>query len=361
MPGTKRRRPWPESTTPGAKGGAPLHIEHKKSIINMYYNEDMEVDDIYPLIPSPRKGGLPHVKKETVEKVIKYFDSFGTLEPAPRKKRARKMAPQHVAVLVEIVKKDPYLFLEEIATELTERTAVEYAVGRCYYELRSRGYCLKKMRKKARQRNERKRDLYWETIAELLGHTGSRRQLFFADETAKDTRALRRWRGWGLGGDRVEIEEMLFKGKVLSILALYGCDGFIDFDFKVGGYKGDDFFESAMGMIIPHLGNYARGEDNSILVLDNCQIHKTRLEEFQALVEAQGAKLVFLAPYCPIDNPIEKGFNVFKQYWRRNYLFLENTEGVLGAGAAIVFPLKHCYSDPKAAALGTYESCGYSY
>ena len=73
MPGTKRRRPWPESTTPGAKGGAPLHIEHKKSIINMYYNEDMEVDDIYPLIPSPRKGGLPHVKKETVEKVIKYF------------------------------------------------------------------------------------------------------------------------------------------------------------------------------------------------------------------------------------------------------------------------------------------------
>ena len=161
----------------------------------------MEVDDIYPLIPSPRKGGLPHVKKETVEKVIKYFDSFGTLEPAPRKKRARKMAPQHVAVLVEIVKKDPYLFLEEIATELTERTAVEYAVGRCYYELRSRGYCLKKMRKKARQRNERKRDLYWETIAELLGHTGSRRQLCFADETAKDTRALRRWRGWGLGGD----------------------------------------------------------------------------------------------------------------------------------------------------------------
>ena len=157
----------------------------------------MEVDDIYPLIPSPRKGGLPHVKKETVEKVIKYFDSFGTLEPAPRKKRARKMAPQHVAVLVEIVKKDPYLFLEEIATELTERTAVEYAVGRCYYELRSRGYCLKKMRKKARQRNERKRDLYWETIAELLGHTGSRRQLCFADETAKDTRALRRWRGWG--------------------------------------------------------------------------------------------------------------------------------------------------------------------
>ena len=155
----------------------------------------MEVDDIYPLIPSPRKGGLPHVKKETVEKVIKYFDSFGTLEPAPRKKRARKMAPQHVAVLVEIVKKDPYLFLEEIATELTERTAVEYAVGRCYYELRSRGYCLKKMRKKARQRNERKRDLYWETIAELLGHTGSRRQLCFADETAKDTRALRRWRG----------------------------------------------------------------------------------------------------------------------------------------------------------------------
>ena len=267
----------------------------------------MEVDDIYPSIPSPRKGGLPHVKKETVEKVIKYFDSFGTLEPAPRKKRARKMAPQHVAVLVEIVKKDPYLFLEEIATELTERTAVEYAVGRCYYELRSRGYCLKKMRKKARQRNERKRDLYWETIAELLGQTGSRRQLCFADETAKDTRALRRWRGWGLGGDRVEIEEMLFKGKVLSILALYGCDGFIDFDFKVGGYKGDDFFESAMGMIIPHLGNYARGEDNSILSWTTARYTKRDSRSSRPLLRRRALNLSFSRRIAPSITPLKRG------------------------------------------------------
>ena len=67
------------------------------------------------------------------------------------------------------------------------------------------------MRKKARQRDEQKRDAYWETITELLiAGAGTRRQLCFADETAKDTRALRRWRGWGLEGDRVEIEELHF-------------------------------------------------------------------------------------------------------------------------------------------------------
>ena len=320
----------------------------------------MSIDEIYPLTKSPRSGGKEHILKKTAKSVIEYYDAFGTVEPAPRAARTRKMTHAHGAVLISIVRAEPYLYLKEIAQAMTERTGVEYSAGRCYYELKVRGYSLKKMRKKARQRDEQKRDAYWETITELLiAGAGTRRQLCFADETAKDTRALRRWRGWGLEGDRVEIEELHFKGKQMSILALYGCAGFIDYDYKEGAYKGDDFFDAAKGMIIPHLGDYSRGEDNSILVLDNCQIHKTRLAEFEAMVEAQGAKLVFLAPYCPIDNPIEKAFNVFKQFWRLNFGFLEHLEAGTGACSAIEFAMGNCYKDPATSALRTYTSCGY--
>ena len=42
------------------------------------------------------------------------------------------------------------------------------------------------------------------------------------------------------------------------------------------------------------------------------RIHHTHLAELRRMVEEEaGAKLVFLAPYSPIDNPIEMGFNVF--------------------------------------------------
>ena len=53
------------------------------------------------------------------------------------------------------------------------------------------------VRKRARQRGQAKRHAYWAGIAGLLANGGSRGVLCFADETANDTRALRRWRGWG--------------------------------------------------------------------------------------------------------------------------------------------------------------------
>ena len=53
------------------------------------------------------------------------------------------------------------------------------------------------VRKRARQRGQAKRHAYWAGIAGLLANGGSREVLCFADETANDTRALRRWRGWG--------------------------------------------------------------------------------------------------------------------------------------------------------------------
>jgi transposase len=69
-------------------------------------------------------------------------------------------------------------------------------------------------------------------------------------------------------------------------------------------------------MIVPHLRPYP--EDNSVLVIDNCTVHKNDLAVLVAMVEAEGAKIRFLAPYCPINNPIECAFSSFKACWRRH-------------------------------------------
>jgi transposase len=48
-------------------------------------------------------------------------------------------------------------------------------------------------------------------------------------------------------------------------------------------------------------------QDKSILILDNCSIHKTRA--LREIVEGSGQVLVFLPPYSPDFNPIEESFS----------------------------------------------------
>jgi transposase len=51
-------------------------------------------------------------------------------------------------------------------------------------------------------------------------------------------------------------------------------------------------------------------QDKSIIVLDNCAIHKSEL--LREVVEASGHLLIFLPPYSPDYNPIEESFSCGK-------------------------------------------------
>jgi transposase len=48
-------------------------------------------------------------------------------------------------------------------------------------------------------------------------------------------------------------------------------------------------------------------QDRSILILDNCAVHKTNA--LREVVEAHSCLLVFLPPYSPDLNPIEESFS----------------------------------------------------
>ena len=53
---------------------------------------------------------------------------------------------------------------------------------------------------------------------------------------------------------------------------------------------------------------------------------------------ANGAIIVFLAPYSPIDNPIEYAFSVFKAFWRRHSDWL-STMGTYDAARLCLFSI----------------------
>ena len=56
---------------------------------------------------------------------------------------------------------------------------------------------------------------------------------------------------------------------------------------------------------LPKMNPYP--QDKSILILDNCAIHKTRV--LREIVEGFGCVLLFLPPYSPDFNPIEESFS----------------------------------------------------
>ena len=281
--------------------------------------------------------------------MLDYFDVYHHVEdtlPAPR---ALKMLAPHTEMLIEIVKSTPWLFLDEISAELDTRCHVKYLPGYCCAMLKRRGYSLQVMRRIARQRDEKQRFRYFLALSRIMMRPS---QLVFADEVGQDGRGSRRRRGWGEVSAGCDITEFLNRGKHISILAMYWITGFIDFDHKEGGYSAEDFISAVEFMIIPHLRPYP--QDNSIFVLDNCQIHHTYRVPLRAMVEAVGAKLLFLAPYCPIDNPIECAFSSFKACWRRHGWWLNDAP----LHVQIDFCLRSCGSN-GAAAAATYRKCGY--
>ena len=104
------------------------------------------------------------------------------------------------------------------------------------------------------------------------------------------------------------------------------------------------FREYVRHILIPTL------RPGDIVILDNLSAHKN--DEAQTLIEQAGAELLFLPPYSPDLNPIEKMWSKIKTYLRAAEARTEQTlQEVIGAA------LKTVTAND---AQGWFSSCGYS-
>ena len=86
-----------------------------------------------------------------------------------------------------------------------------------------------------------------------------------------------------------------------------------------------------------------------IVIVDNLSAHKDRPS--QRLIEACDAQLLFLPPYSPDFNPIEKMWSKIKAYLRKvKARTTEDLWQAIGAGLKTVTATD---------ALGWFQSCGY--
>lgn len=129
----------------------------------------------------------------------------------------------------------------------------------------------------------------------------------FVDETWFNTQMSRYW-GWAEGGARVPEAIPAGHWRSFTLLGALTAAGLLA-SMTIEAATDSDVFQAFLDQALcPRL------QPGQIVVMDNLSAHKAAA--VRASIEAAGARLLYLPPYSPDLNPIEKCWSKIKQALR---------------------------------------------
>jgi transposase len=134
------------------------------------------------------------------------------------------------------------------------------------------------------------------------------RKLVFVDETGTSTKMVR-LRGRCRKGKRLIGKAPFGHWKTTTFTAGLRCDGLVAPFVLDGPMNGEAFLAYVEKILAPSLS------EGEMVVIDNLSAHKVK--GVRKLIEARGAKLIYLPPYSPDLNPIEMVFAKLKALLRK--------------------------------------------
>ena len=144
---------------------------------------------------------------------------------------------------------------------------------------------------------------------EYLAQIGSvpPERLIFLDESGVTT-SLTRLRARGVGGERICEGAPAGRWKILTILGAMSVRGIVAAMTIEEATDGDIFEAFVSEVLCPAL------QPGDVVVMDNLASHK--VSPIRQHIEGAGAQLLYLPPYSPDLNPIEKAWSKLKQILR---------------------------------------------
>lgn len=132
-------------------------------------------------------------------------------------------------------------------------------------------------------------------------------RLIFLDESGISTQMTR---GWARAARGERVTEAIPQGhwKILTTLGAMSVRGMEAVMTVESATDGDVFLAYLEQVLCPKL------KPGDVLILDNLSAHK--VAGVRPLIEAAGAVLLYLPPYSPDFNPIEKAWSKIKQSLR---------------------------------------------
>lgn len=180
-------------------------------------------------------------------------------------------------------------------------------------------------------------DYQLEITAQMVG------RLKFLDEAGSNI-AMTRLYGRAAPGERVVDNAPQNYGENITMLATLSLDGITAPMTVAGAVDGIVFKTYVEKVLAPTL---LKGD---IVIMDNLRAHK--VAGVSQLIEARGARVIYLPPYSPDLNPIEKCWSKIKTYLRAaKARTREALEEALKKALRLVSAKD---------AIGWFASCGYS-
>ena len=154
------------------------------------------------------------------------------------------------------------------------------------------------------------------------------KHLIFLDESGINIEMVRQY-GRALGGKRVVDRSPLNKPRGTTVLAAIRADGVFAQSNYQGGTTTEKFLQYIRETLVPQL------RLGDIVIMDNLSAHHT--PQVAELIRQTGAGLLYLPPYSPDMNSIEKLWSKLKAYLRKlRVLTLDALEQVLQAAFSCV-------------------------
>lgn len=132
--------------------------------------------------------------------------------------------------------------------------------------------------------------------------------LVFLDESGCNTNMTRRY-ARSIGGTRAVDSAPLNTPKNTTILSSVQLNGTSWHTTFCGGTTAVRFSDYLKQMLLPHL------DKNAVLVMDNMRSHHAKA--VKELLEQEGIRYIYLPPYSPDLNPIEKLWSKVKSLLRK--------------------------------------------
>ncbi len=141
---------------------------------------------------------------------------------------------------------------------------------------------------------------YWHTIRDV-----KLEDLIFVDESGVNL-AMTRHHARAPKGKRAHSYRPHKRGENLTMVGAIALRGIVGAMTFPGGTDTHAFLTYVQQVLVPKLW------EGACVVMDNLPAHK--VDGVRELIEAKGARLVYLAPYSPEFSPIENCWSSVKEY-----------------------------------------------
>ncbi|EHS64506.1 uncharacterized protein PGTG_20969 [Puccinia graminis f. sp. tritici CRL 75-36-700-3] len=250
------------------------------------------------------------------ESLARWMDLYTTTrdvvrDPATYEQRGRPLAVTHEEAdfILAALELEPTLYIDELQSHIQAMTGMVHPLATITDELRVR---LQLTKKTARTVHPSQCPVQRAHFTSRVGAFPPS-YLVFMDECAVSLGTHSRDRAWAIRGRRTQrIPKPLTSARVsvLPAVSLTGMLGVIAHEGSMLRADVEYFLEE---VLMPVMGRFPG--PNSVLVLDNAQVHHGgRVRE---ICEVNGVLMIYLPPYSPDFNPIEKVFSVLKSGLKR--------------------------------------------